>query len=158
MSPFRRVSGAEAGPSALGVLVPPGRRTTVILRPRSLDYDLLPLRPAPVHGSSVTFLEVSRMESENVARRVHQALESWVGDGVGRVEAVALTTGAWWVRAEVGPFTFLACRRSPGQSYQPAEFAAVEEARELALGLAAVLCPAESGSQEIYFNTRNFAE
>ena len=42
MSAFRRVEAQHAGGNALGILVPPGARTVVILRARSLGWDLLP--------------------------------------------------------------------------------------------------------------------
>src|SRR5207302_3778230 len=41
MCPLRRVEDAHAGPHAVGILVPPGRRTVVIVRPRALIWDLL---------------------------------------------------------------------------------------------------------------------
>ena len=42
MPAFRRVEPHQAGARALGILVPPGPKTVVILRPRGLDWDLLP--------------------------------------------------------------------------------------------------------------------
>ena len=46
MSVFRRVDDDRAGPAAMGILVPPGRRTFLILRPRALAWDLILLRRA----------------------------------------------------------------------------------------------------------------
>ena len=62
MSRFQRVNPSQAGPAALGILLPPGRRTLVLLRPRSLDWDLVPLRPDEIEGSQTPFWEVDRDE------------------------------------------------------------------------------------------------
>ncbi|MGH9676480.1 MAG: hypothetical protein ACRD36_05205, partial [Candidatus Acidiferrum sp.] len=45
MVQFQRVDAGEAGPSALGILIPPGRRTILIVRPRHLEFDLVLMRP-----------------------------------------------------------------------------------------------------------------
>jgi hypothetical protein len=42
MPAFCRVDAQRAGPAALGILVPPGDKTLVVLRPRGLEWDLLP--------------------------------------------------------------------------------------------------------------------
>jgi hypothetical protein len=153
MSPLRRVFGERAGPTALGILVPPGRRTVLILRPRALAWDLLltePDRPG-------TFRELPHDEAEAAAERLCRALEIWAGGGDGRVDALPLEGGGHWVRAEVGEFLFVACLRRPGQPYQPAVFTGLDEARPAAAVIAAVLCPAPGRVQEVYFNTRNFS-
>src|SRR5713101_6464754 len=61
-SPFRQVEASGAGPEALGLLLPPGRRTLVLLRPRSLDWDLVPVRPDETAGPQTLFWEVDRNE------------------------------------------------------------------------------------------------
>src|SRR5207248_2911214 len=119
MSSFRRVDGAEAGPDALGILVPPGRRTLVILRPRALDYDLIPLQSDGANGSGPRLVDLDHREAPGLSQRLYRALEACAGGAAGRVEAVAAGDG-FWVRAEVGPFTLLACRRVPGEPYRPA--------------------------------------
>ncbi len=51
MGSFRRVEGEEAGPDALGILVPPGKRTFVILRPRlraAILHTLPPIAPTTI--------------------------------------------------------------------------------------------------------------
>src|ERR1700683_1556260 len=70
MCPFRRVEGEQAGPSALGVLVPPSRRTVLILRPRTLGWDLVLAQP------SGGFREMNREEAEHAAHQVAAALEA----------------------------------------------------------------------------------
>ena len=79
MSPFRRVEGSQAGPSALGILLPPGRRTVVVVRPRGLDWDLLPLNPNENGGPR--FWEAARIEAQDVAQRLYRALEANSAEG-----------------------------------------------------------------------------
>jgi hypothetical protein len=159
MSAFRRVSGPEAGPGALGILVPPGRRTLVILRPRGLAWDLILAARGEDGGSDTAFEEVNHLEAPAVAQRVFQALEQWAEGGPGRVEMLPSTSLAGYeVRAEVGAFAMVVCRRDPGKPYEPMRFATREEAQDVADAIAAVLCPADRAGQEVYFNTRHFAQ
>ena len=154
MSAFRRVEGQKAGPAALGVLAPPGRRTFLILRPRALPWDLVLLQPA--HPSA--FHEMDRDEATAAAEEVVGALETWASGGPGRVETADAPHGAGvWVRVHAGPFALLLCPRAPGQPYQaqrpsptapppappPPEFVSV-------------LHPSPGAPQELYFNTRHF--
>jgi hypothetical protein len=144
MGAFRRVEGELAGPSALGILVPPGRRTFVILRPRALPWDLLLLRG---DGSA---LELAHDEASAAAQALYRAL---------REGAVAVEPGpdpaGWRVRARVGAFALLACPREPGRPYRPLLCPEAEAIRSAA-ALAAVLCPAPGAEQEVYFNVRFF--
>lgn len=151
MSPFRRVTDDGAGPDALGILVPPGRRTVVILRPRSLAWDLVLLRDR----ENATFRELGRDEAATTARLLFRALECWAAGGPGRVRAVAAAAG-YWVCGEVGEFPLIACLREPGQPYRPTVFATPEEAAQTAARIAAVLCPPAGAEQQFYFNTQNF--
>ncbi len=64
MCPFRRVEGEQAGPSALGVLVPPSHRTVLILRPRTLTWDLV-LAQA---GGGIR--EMNRVDAEQTAHQI----------------------------------------------------------------------------------------
>src|SRR5579884_2288295 len=152
MCPLRRVEGSLAGPSALGILVPPGRRTFLILRPRSLPWDLLLLRP----GATNTFRELHRDEASTLAQEVYQALGKWSA-GAGRVEDIACPDGGFWVRVSVGPFALLVCGRRPGQPYQPLVFPDVEAAWTAAGQLRGILCPRVGVEQEVYLNTHHFA-
>jgi hypothetical protein len=154
MSSFRRIEGEEAGPAALGILVPPGRRTFLILRPRSLSWDLLLVRPDD--GSA--FQDMTREEATIAAQRVYRALEAWAAGGPGTVEAVPSPEGTgFWLRAVVAAYVLLACPREPGKSYRPLALPDAEVAREAARALTAVLCPRDGMEQELYFNGRNFS-
>ena len=157
MPPFRRVEDRRAGPTALGILVPPGLRTFVILRPRALEWDLLPLRPNDGGGAAAGFCEFGRDEAAGVARRVQCALEQAANAGPNPVQAVARPDSAgYWVVARAGEFCWVACRRVPGQPYRASLFATLEGARDAAARLALVLCPEADASQEYYFNTQHF--
>jgi hypothetical protein len=149
MPAFRRVTDQQAGPAALGILVPPGRRTLVILRPRALAWDLLPIR---LHEQAV-FCEFDRNEAALVARQVHATLDQAQGDQ--RIHAQAAADG-YRVCAPVGDYLWIACGRSPGQAYRPALFATLAEAEAAAGRIAAVLWPDPDAQQEVYFNTQNF--
>jgi hypothetical protein len=153
MSAFRRVEDGQAGPDALGILVPPGRKTFLILRPRSLACDLLLLA---VSGLAA-FRELHRDEAAQGAQAVYRALEAWSSGRPGIVEVVPRGEGGFFVRASFGGFAFLACSRQPGQPYQPLLCSEIEGAGRVARAIAAVLCPPAGGEQEVYFNTRNFS-
>jgi hypothetical protein len=158
MPAFRRVDGSRAGPNALGILVPPGRRTVVVLRPRALPWDLLPLHPIEAGAREAPFQECAPDEAAAIARGLHRALEDGAGGGLLRVEPVGASEGnGYEVRAAIGARTWIACRRAPGQPYQPSIFATLDEALCAAASLTAVLCPAADADQELYFNTRQFA-
>lgn len=154
MSPFRRVEGNQAGPSALGILLPPGRRTLVVVRPRSLDWDLLPLNPNENGGPR--FWEAARIEAQDVAQRLYRALEASAAEGGVRVDAIAAEAG-YEVRIAVGSFVLLLCGRIPGRPYEPHIFPTVSEALLAVERVATCLNPA-GNEQEVYLNTRNFAD
>ncbi len=155
MSGFRNVDGAHAGPSALGILVPPGRRTMLLLRPRALGYDLVALRDPSANGPGPAFQELSRHEAEVLARRLYATLSA--EGGLVRIETVrAGGTDGSWVQARVGEVTFVVCRRVAGQPYQPLVFATAAEADRTTAALAETLCPNASASQELYLNLRHF--
>jgi hypothetical protein len=149
MPAFRRVTDRQAGPAALGILVPPGRRTLVILRPRALSWDLLPIR---LHERA-DFCEFGRDEAALLARQVHAALEQAQGDQ--QIQAQAAADG-YRVCAPVGGHLWIVCGRAPGQAYRPALFATLDEAEAAARRVAAVLWPGPDAQQEVYFNTQNF--
>ncbi len=157
MSGFRQVNPAQAGPTALGILLPPGRKTLVLLRPRSLEWDLVPLRPDEMEPGEPPFWEVEREGGTHLASELHGALEEWSRGGLGRVEPMPAPGGkGYQVRAGVGRFVLVACHRIPGAPYKPAIFASVSQALNAAERVAAVLCPSAGSDQEIYFNTDNF--
>jgi hypothetical protein len=159
MPPFRRVIAREAGPAALGILLPPGRRTLVLLRPRSLDWDLVPLRPDETEDPQTPFWEVDRDEGTKLAQELHHELEEWSRGGLGRVEPMPAPGGkGYQVRVGVGRFVLLACERIHGAPYKPAVFATVTKALEAAEDITSVLCPHPGDDQEIYFNTDQFTK
>jgi hypothetical protein len=153
MCPLRRVEGHRAGPSALGILVPPGRRTFLILRPRALSWDLLLLRP----GEGNAFREVAHAEAERLAQEMLQALWSWSAGASGHVEEAVCPEGGFWVRVRVGPFALLACSRQPGQPYQPLTFPDADTALSAAAQVRDILRPPALVDQEVYLNTLHFA-
>src|SRR5437867_4184696 len=79
---FTRVEPQHAGPSALGILVPPGTKTPVIVRPRALDWDLLPARWDGDGKHPPEFSLFTRDEAANVARQLIKSLEASAERGV----------------------------------------------------------------------------
>ena len=157
MSSFQEIEASRAGRSALGILMPPGPRTLVILRPRALDWDLVPLRPDGEPGQPMQFWEVDREHGSRLVPELHRSLEEWARGGLGRVEPVPAPGGAGYhVRVGVGRFVLLTCNRIPGAPYQPAVFEKVHDGLAAAEQIAAILRPDQNTPQEIYFNTNHF--
>lgn len=157
MPPFRRVEAHSAGSQALGILVPPGRQTLVVLRPRALPWDLLPARWSGDGTQAPALCTFGRDEAAGVARRLQQALERSVVSGVNPVQTVGDAQGRQfqvWIHTD--EFVWLVCRRAPGQAYQPALFASQDEAIREAERLTPIFWPAVEAQQEYYFNTQNF--
>jgi hypothetical protein len=138
MGTFRRVEADRAGPCALGILVPPGKRTFVILRPRALPWDAVLCRSA----DDLTFAQLSHDEASAAAQGLFRALRD-------QEEIVFGTAGTLHIL--VGPFALALCPRDPGQPYTPLSPADAPDAAER---LTAVLSP--QGEQEVYFNVRFF--
>jgi hypothetical protein len=154
MCPLRRVEDQRAGSSALGILVPPGRRTFLIVRPRSLPWDLLLLRADSPSG----FRELHHEEANSLAQELYHALGNWSDSAAGHIEEVASPDGSgFWLRVRVGPFALLACGRTPGQPYHPLVFSDSELALIAAGQLRKILRPPRDVEQEVYFNIRHFA-
>ena len=142
MGVFRKVEAEKAGPQALGILIPPGRRTFVILRPRGLGWDLLLCR------DDLTFRELAHDEASAAAQAIYRAL--------GQAEAEVLPGEAGWrVRVTIGPFALVACARVPGRPYA-ALHCGEAEAREIAARMLRAVSPPEGAEQEVYFNVRFF--
>jgi hypothetical protein len=151
MSPFQQVEDRHAGPRAIGILVPPGRQTIVILRPRALPWDLVLTRDAV----SPAFREIFRDEAPRAVDAVHRALCAWAETGCGNVSLQETSHGEL-VRCTLGEFHFVACRRIPSRPYQPHLFLEAAQARQAVSDLKAVLRPSPGAIQEVYFNTRHF--
>lgn len=152
MPPFRPVDAAAAGPGAVGILVPPGRRTVIVVRPRSLAFDLLVLR-----REGPGFFEGDRTEAAIEAEKLRQALAACAATDSGRIELIPdAVGGGFLIRLELGAFALLACQRSTGQAYQAMRFATQDDAARASTVLEALLCPPAEANQEIYVNTQHF--
>jgi hypothetical protein len=157
MPSFRRVEGPEAGPNAVGILVPPGHRTLVILRPRALDVDLVLTGSRADSPGVFRFREIAAIEGNLMARQIVRALEEWAQGGPGIIEVVPLAEPRGWrIHIEIGSWNWAVCPRVPGQPYRAMTFTAEDEARALADRLAEVLCPSREGGQELYLNSQEF--
>ncbi len=157
MAAFRRVEDQRAGPSALGILVPPGMRTIVILRPRAVAWDFLALKPGAEVEAHGSFCDFERDEAAGVARQVQRDLARQACEGVNPVEVAGPADHGYRLCVRAGGLAWLACLRQPGKPYQPADFPTMEEAREAAIRLARFVFPAADADQEFYFNTQNFS-
>jgi hypothetical protein len=157
MPAFRRVDAQRAGSRALGILVPPGPNTVVILRPRSLDWDLLPARWEGEPSAAPVFSQFSREEAPQVARRLQLALEQAVAGATNPVETFGNPlTRQFQVWVHTREFVWIVCRRLPGQPYEPVVFQARDEAESAARHLQPFFFPAPDADQQYYFNTQNF--
>jgi hypothetical protein len=152
MSAFRRVEGHRAGPRALGILVPPGQPTLVILRPRALEWDLIPVKFQGMHSG---FCQFDRDEAAAMARKIQRSLET---SAASPAQVVANPGGDGflvWVPAV--DLMWLVCPRLPGRPYEPLIFPSQEKGDDAVRRLAPFLWPALDAQQEYYFNTQNFS-
>lgn len=155
---FTRIDPTKAGSKSLGILVPQGAKTLVIVRPRALSWDLLAATWPGDPGKAPQFCAFTRDEAASVARRFVAALEAAVTAGVNPLETFgdAQTKRLQiWLRTD--EFVWIACRRAPGTAYQPMFFPSPEEAEREAEQIAAYVWPAPDATQEVYFNTQNFS-
>jgi hypothetical protein len=152
---FTRVDAKHAGPSAIGVLVPPGAKTLVIVRPRALEWDLLAAQWDGESTHAPRFCVFTRDEAAAVARRFITALEGAVVTGTCPVQTFGAEAARQiWLRTD--EFVWIVCRRASGQAYQPIVFASAEEAACAAEQLIPIVCPPADVAQQYYFNTQNF--
>lgn len=157
MPAFLRVEPQRAGPRALGILVPPGTRTLVILRPRSLFWDLLPAAWDGDPARPPRFCTFGRDDAAHMARQVLQGLADAAARGVNPVETVGDAQGREyqvWVRAAA--LCWIVCKRAAGQGYEPLLLTNQEEARRVGEALMPIFWPAADAQQEYYFNTQKF--
>ncbi len=153
MCPLRRVEDHRAGPSALGILVPPGRRTFLIVRPRSLPWDLLLLRP----DSTTAFHELYREQAGRIAETFYEALQDWPESATDGVETIDCPDeGGFRVHVRVGPFPLVVCGRQVGQPYQALIFPDAEAAQAASRQLHGILHPQNGFYQEVYLNKVHF--
>ncbi len=155
---LRRVEPKFAGPSAMGVLVPMGANTIVVVRPRALAWDLLPARWDGDASVPPRFCSFSRDQAAKMARRFIADLEAARKSNrdpvetFGNVESGELQI---WVRLE--EVVWIACNRQAGQAYKPATFATSADAIQAAMQIRQIVHPALDEEQEYYFNTQSFA-
>jgi hypothetical protein len=158
MSVFRRVDARTAGSGAVGILVPPGPRSLVIVRPKALGWDLLPAQWQGDQQAAPAFCGFSRDEAAALARAFQGALEDAVRLGQNPVETFgAEDAGAFQVWVRAAGYFWIACRRAAGRPYAPLLFRTRTEAEDAGRQLARFLHPAPDAEQEYYFNTQNFA-
>lgn len=158
MPAFRRVEPPHAAANALGILVPPGARTVVILRPRSLGWDLLPAAWDGDPAMAPAFCVFGRDEAAQLARRLQKALEDAAARGVNPVETFGdAREQAFQVWVRAAEHFWIPCRKSAARNYEPLLFANRDEARQAGEALARIVWPAADADQEYYFNTQQFA-
>ncbi len=149
---FQRVDLQHAGPNAVGVLIPQGAKTPVIVRLRALQWDLLPARWDGVASHAPQFCVFTRDEAAGVARRLAHALETGVSplESFGNTEKNCVQL---WLRAD--DFVWIVCQRVQGEAYRPITFTSLEEASSAADILEPILRPAADAVQHYYFNTQH---
>lgn len=154
--PFRRVEPQHAGANALGILVPPGEKTLVIMRPRGLSWDLLPARWDGAADRPPLFCSFGRDEAAGVARKLMSDLEAQLGrfSPVQTVSDAAETRFQVWV--QTAAFVWIVCARTPGKAYAPLVFNTQAEAAVAGNAIERVVWPASDVEQEYYFNTQRF--
>jgi hypothetical protein len=151
---FQRIDAKHAGPDTLGILIPPGLRTLVVLRPRALDWDLLPARWDGNHANAPAFCTFSRDEAAKIARQLMEELESAPDNPLGTFGNADGTCVQIWLQTK--DFVWVVCRRAPGRGYEPMIFSSQELAVADAEKLAAVFWPPADRIQTYYFNTQGF--
>ncbi len=154
---FRRVEAKFAGPTAIGVLVPQGDRTLVVVRPLALKWDLLPARWDGDSESHPQFCSFSRDEAAGVARRFIEDLKKAREVGCFPVHSFGnedIGDVGIWVRTS--DLVWIACERNPNHPYKPASFTTFAESREAGNALGHYVHPPIGEEQEYYFNTQNF--
>jgi hypothetical protein len=137
---------------ALGILIPPGTRTLVILRPRALTFDLLAARWNGVADHAPEFCAFSRDDAAQVARRLIEELKA----ATNPIQTFGVQ-GSFQVWLRLREFVWIVCRRSPGEAYQPVLFGTQEQAVIGAERLAPFVQPPAGAVQQYYFNTQNFS-
>lgn len=151
---FQRVDPQHAGPDTLGILIPPGPRTLVILRPRSLDYDLLPAQWDGNHAHAPSFCTFTRDEAVGAARQLIDELQSFAVNPLGTFGNADGSCVQIWLRTT--NYVWIVCRREPGSGYKPMQFTSQENAVIAAEEVSSILFPAADRVQTYYFNTQGF--
>jgi hypothetical protein len=154
--PLRRVEARVANAAAVGILVPPGPRTFVVVRPRGMLWDLLPVRWTGDAGAPPTFASFDRDEAASVARRLAKSLEERDLNGQCPLETLGHEPSFQvWLRDR--ELNWLLCERIPGQPYRPLIFPTLSAAQGAAGVLMPFVHPGPQRVQDYYFNTQNFS-
>jgi hypothetical protein len=153
MPAFVERKAAEAGPRALGILVPPGKRTLVILRPRVLEWDLVLERPAAALQPGLW--ELHPLEAKPLVGTLRALLANAKPAIIELVRAAAGSDVQ--VRILLGEFRLVVCERVAGQPYRPSRFKSETEASSVAAMMRDILSPGADANQELYCNTRHFS-
>src|SRR5687767_659835 len=119
MAAFRRVEDARAGAKAVGILVPPGVRTFVIVRPRGVKWDLL---PTIADAETPSFCHFEREEAAGIARNVLRSLQNLAETKESLRAGVRQVTSGFHAWLRLLSFDWLLCPRNPGAAYQPLVF------------------------------------
>ncbi len=155
MPPFLRVEDRRANANALGILVPPGQRTFVILRPRGLKWDLLTIRVES--GASTGFCLFDRDEAAGIARQVQRDLEQSAHQQVSPMVTISDAAGTGFqIGAKASDLYWIVCARVPGQPYKPLIFSTRADAESAVELVASFVFPSIDANQQYYFNTQNF--
>lgn len=151
---FVRVDADRAGPTALGVLIPPGKQTLIVVRPKPLPWDLLAARWDGDATRAPVFCQFTREEAPGVARNLVQFLRDAVTKGTDPLQSFGKPHCCQiWLRTP--EYVWIVCNRTPGEGYRPVSFASLEDAHAAGEKLAQYLWPRQS--QEVYFNTQLFS-
>jgi hypothetical protein len=153
MPAFVEREAADAGPRALGILVPPGKRTLVILRPRALNWDLVLERPPA--AAQPGLWELHPLEAKPLVVSLRALLANGMPANTELVRAKA--ESEIQVRVLLGELRMMVCDRAAGQSYRPSRFPGESEASSVAAMIRAILSPGVDANQELYCNTRHFS-
>lgn len=154
--PLRRVDANRASDDAVGILIPPGARTVVVVRPRRMTWDLLPVRWSGEAARSPEFVSFDREQAAQIARRLAKSLEERDCAGTCPLETLGRPP-AFQVWLRDAEFNWLLCERTPGQAYRPLVFPTIADAVAAAERLRPMLHPGPGRQQDYYFNTQQFS-
>jgi hypothetical protein len=154
--PLRRVDARLANATAFGILVPPGARTFVVVRPRDIVWDLLPVRWNGDSAVAPKFASFSRDEAAAAARHLAKSLEDRDLAGQCPLETFGRNS-IYQVWLSGGDLRWLLCERVPDRAYRPLVFESLDAAQAAAARLRPLVHPGPERVQEYYFNTQHFS-
>lgn len=152
--PLKRVDARSASGSALGILVPPGARTFVVLRPRNQPWDFLAVRWSGRPSDAPEFASFDRDAAAIAARQVVKTLEDHDLAGDSPLETLGHEPAFQvWIRDV--ELCWMLCERGKN-AYRPLVFSTLAEARAAAERMAPFVHPGANRVQDYYFNTQHF--